>query len=78
MSGTNFIITGNKATFSRIKSLSAHFSKVASSDAQKFTVTVEEKPAGYFKQKLDSLGAAIRQETNYDGYDDPYHRQYFC
>lgn len=78
MSGTKFIITGNKASFQRIKSLSEHFSKTASCDAKKFTVTVEEQPAGYFKQKLDSLGATIRKEYQYDGYDDPYHPRYFC
>lgn len=78
MSGTKFIITGNKATFPRIKSLSEHFSKIASSDAKNFTVTVEENPTGYFKQKLDSLGATIRKEYRYDGYDDPYHPRYYC
>ena len=78
MSDTSFIITGNKATFARIKSLSAHFSKVASSDAKNFTVTVEENPTGYFKQKLDSLGATIRRDYKDDGYDDPYHRRYYC
>ncbi|TNE32069.1 MAG: hypothetical protein EP349_02710 [Alphaproteobacteria bacterium] len=79
MSGTSFIITGNKTTFSRIKSLSEHFSKVTASDAKKFTVTVEENPTGYFKQKLDSLGATVRREYKYDGYDDPYHNPpYYC
>lgn len=79
MSGTKFIITGNKAVFPRIKSLSEHFAKVVSSNPKTFTVTVEEEPAGYFKQKLDSMGATVRREYKYDGYDDPYHNPpYYC
>lgn len=76
MSDTKFIITGNKATFQRIKSLSEHFAKTVSCDRKNHTVTVEEQPAGYFKQKLDSLGATVCKEYKYDGYDDPYH--HYC
>ncbi|TVQ83816.1 MAG: hypothetical protein EA357_05170 [Micavibrio sp.] len=78
MFAERYIIQGNKDNFDRIRNISEHFGKVASINAEQHSVTLTEKPKGYFERKLKGAGAQIIEMRNRHYPDDPYHSRYYC